>query len=164
MGMDVYGAKPWHPCGKYFRASIWSWPGVVEAMKIASPHEHEQIGPGVLFNDNAGLDDEDAFVLGGNLLIWLDDNIDVQRFSVDREALPPFYREMEQAIQGLRAGTMAVDKDTNEIRPVRPGDSLLKPDGFKGGPDSWDDPFSASRDLVADFARFAIHSGGFRIA
>jgi hypothetical protein len=55
MGMDVYGRKPSSPEGKYFRATIWSWPPIhALIVDLCSDLLDEKLLRKMTFNDGAG--------------------------------------------------------------------------------------------------------------
>jgi hypothetical protein len=55
MGMDVYGRKPTAEAGKYFRATIWSWPPIRALMiDLCSDLLSEKLLHKMAFNDGAG--------------------------------------------------------------------------------------------------------------
>jgi hypothetical protein len=59
MGMDVYGKNPSSESGKYFRATIWSWPDIHRLMVTAC---RDLLSEGLLkameYNEGAGPDDQ----------------------------------------------------------------------------------------------------------
>lgn len=61
MGMDVYGKAARSEEGKYFRASIWTWPII---MTVLREHCEDLLGPELLrlleYNDGAGPDDQET--------------------------------------------------------------------------------------------------------
>lgn len=59
MGMDVYGLQPRSRVGEYFRASIWEWPTVLEAISATGVLPQERVDA-LSFNDGARVSAEEA--------------------------------------------------------------------------------------------------------
>lgn len=135
MGMDVYGKNPSHCDGEYFRASIWSWPGIWQTAIDAAP----EIAAKVAYpwsNDGDGLDGDDATALGDALLRYLDSD------EVGRE------RETASVYPGSDATkTAEIFAGVFEIPTMHQGESA----------------FQADRDQLRAFCAFLRYCGGFEI-
>ena len=62
MGFDLFGVKPRNDSGQYFRASIWSWPGIhmlIEDTGVLNDEELEAIG----YNDGYFIPDGKALLI-----------------------------------------------------------------------------------------------------
>ena len=59
MGMDVFGMNPSSEAGKYFRASIWSWPPIHNALfRTCSDLLDDELLKALAFNEGAGPNDQ----------------------------------------------------------------------------------------------------------
>lgn len=140
MGMDVYGKAPKSEEGKYFRASIWTWPGVLEAIastKVLPDDLVEQMS----YNSGAGPDDALAVTLADAL---------------------------EKACEGLNDEHIYITDDSHyaSVGTAGMGSGLLTTLG-QAFPDAkvqtTESAYSTPVWKVREFAKFARESGGFEV-
>lgn len=134
MGMDVCGKVDAGP-GAYFRASIWSWPGVWQAAIDAAPEIAAKVEH-PWSNDGDGLGADDARALGDALLRYLGDD-EVGR---ERETVSVYPGGAETQVAEVFASLFG-------IPTMNEGESA----------------FQTDRDHVRRFAIFLQQCGGFEI-
>ena len=164
MGMDVYGKNPTAEVGQYFRNSVWGWHPLADYLTAA----HPALTAGCTYwhsNDGDGLDDAGALALADALDLDLA-NGTVALYEAERSvylaALP-----MEECWlcsgTGVRTDEIGVQNGLDKPRdPVtgRGGCNACSGTG-QTEPTERHYPFEVAN--VAEFARFARHSGGFEI-
>lgn len=143
MGMDVYGNAPKSEVGEYFRASIWTWPGILNAIASTGVLPDDLI-ESMAYNDGRGPNDEQAVALS--------------------EAL-------YAATEGMDDDHVFVSEGTHyaEVGTASMGSSLLSQltaFGAESGATvstGGDDPYQTPVWKVREFAAFARESGGFSV-
>lgn len=142
MGMDVYGRAPKSKKGEYFRASIWSWPGILDSIYETGVLP-EKLVERMAYNDGAGPDETQAIALA--------DALDAKVASLPKDA--SFVNDESHY---ANVGTATVARQAHDILSSMPGD--LVSSFTPNGPD-----FSVDVEFIKEFAEFCRNSGGFEV-
>lgn len=143
MGMDVYGNAPKSEVGEYFRASIWTWPGVLNAIASTGVLP-DNLVEAMAYNDGRGPNDEQAIALADAL---------------------------DKACEGMADEHVFVTEGTHyaEVGTASMGSSLLSQltaFGAESGATvstGGDDPYQTPVGFIREFAAFSRESGGFAV-
>jgi hypothetical protein len=120
MGMDVYGRKPSAPEGKYFRATIWSWPPIHALMiELCSDLLSEKLLAKMAFNDGAGPRTQKTCTeMAKRFEQWMEHHTEGHGLESDQRVTPEgrFVTEQE----------LAENPDMETVSPYSVGDEHLK--------------------------------------
>lgn len=143
MGMDVYGNAAKSEVGEYFRASIWTWPGILNAIASTGVLPEELVER-MAYNDGAGADAEQSIALA-DALDKATEGMDDEHIFVSEGTR---YAEVGTASMGAGLLAQLSDYTASEGGSVSTGG---------------DDPYQTPVWKVRAFAAFSRDSGGFSV-
>lgn len=164
MGMDVYGTNPTDTVGEYFRANVWWWHPLADYCLTA----HQDLTEGCIHwhsNDGDGLDAAqatrladalDADLESGRVAAW------VEVRDTMLAALPNLTCHLCNG-SGVRTDEIGHRFGYDVPRDPETGRGGCNGCGGRGENEHPERSYPFDADIVARFAAFIRHSGGFEI-
>lgn len=157
MGMDVHGKKPTSEDGKYFRASVWSWPPIWEYCEAIAPDLTKRVRLAHT-NDGDGLGARNSKVLGRKVTASIEDGSAARYVDALNKKLDALPREpcVYCGATGTRTDAVGVANGFDKRKWCNGCDG-------KGTREPHDSYYRFNVDHLAEFGRFLSACGGFEI-
>jgi hypothetical protein len=133
MGFDLYGHKPRHPDGEYFRASIWSWPAI--HMLIAETQVlDEDALMSIAFNDGHLITEIEAVRISDGIAKIIAEDAEDAEYAEIQET--PLVQLANKLVESLEQTGATVSASTGSF---------------------------VNKEYIEEFIRFSRNSGGFNV-
>lgn len=138
MGFDLFAHDPLDKSNDYFRANIWSWPGILELIAETGVMSDDAL-TSMSFNDGYSVSGEEAERIADEM------DVLVEKMNDDNYIIPEELNEVAAQMYAVVNGFVEkMGQEGVEITPERP-------------------MYSTQVAHIREFIRFARNSGGFDV-